>query len=253
MSNVGIYYSGLSGQGDSTVNAVRFGISNEYLSAGQMSGVSDSKLFTASFWLNIQSLGSSMQVIDFGESGVRSNISFALTASGDPAFTLNASTTGSALNAVVASISTTLSAGQWQHILMSFDTSDTGKRHIYIDDVADSTIYSAYSNRTMPYTNLPDSTIGSFIGGTGKYNGDVAEFWMDYSYLDLSVESNRRKFISVEGKPVSLGNSGDIPTGTSPVVFLSGQTSTWHTNDGTGGGFTENGTLTTSTKLPVAI
>ncbi len=39
--------------------------------------------------------------------------------------------------------------------------------------------------------------------------------------------------------------SGSDPKRTKPsIMFFSGVTSTWHTNDGTGGSFTENGALT---------
>src|SRR3546814_7073174 len=45
---------------------------------------------------------------------------------------------------------------------------------------------------------------------------------------------------------------GSTPTGSAPLVFLSGATASWHTNKGTGGGFTENGALTDAATDPPA-
>lgn len=44
--------------------------------------------------------------------------------------------------------------------------------------------------------------------------------------------------------------AGGNPTGTDPLVFFSGATASWHTNQGSGGGFTENGALTDAATNP---
>ena len=41
-----------------------------------------------------------------------------------------------------------------------------------------------------------------------------------------------------------------MPTGKSPDICLTGPTEDWHTNKGTGGGFTENGALTDAASQP---
>jgi hypothetical protein len=83
-------------------------------------------------------------------------------------------------------------------------------------------------------------------------DAEVAELYLNTKeFLDLSIEANRRKFISAAGKPADdLGASGEGPTGTNPTVFLSGDTVTWHTNKGSGGGFTEVGALTDASSSP---
>jgi hypothetical protein len=91
------------------------------------------------------------------------------------------------------------------------------------------------------------------VGGRGSdgnalISADMADLWYAPGvYIDFSVEMNRRKFISAAGKPVDLGSSGQRPTGSAPLVLLSGATEGWHINKGTGGGFIENGALTTAT------
>jgi hypothetical protein len=86
-----------------------------------------------------------------------------------------------------------------------------------------------------------------FIGsnnGADKFNGDVADLWWAPGvYLDLTVTANRRKFISADRRPVPLGANGQTPTGSAPLIFLSGDLAAWHTNKGTGGGLTQTGAL----------
>lgn len=79
----------------------------------------------------------------------------------------------------------------------------------------------------------------------------MSDLWAEYGvYVDFSVEATRLKFRNAGGKPVNLGSDGSIPTGGSPIQYFSGATVDWHTNKGTGGGFTENGTLTTASTSP---
>jgi hypothetical protein len=76
---------------------------------------------------------------------------------------------------------------------------------------------------------------------------DVSDTWIDSTHLDFTVETNRRKFVGADGKPVNLGADGSTPTGVAPAIFFSGDASTFGTNRGTGGGAFAlvNGPLTT--------
>jgi hypothetical protein len=51
----------------------------------------------------------------------------------------------------------------------------------------------------------------------------------------LIPEATRHKFYDAQGKPISLGDHGEIPTGNSPAVYLTGDASSFGTNKGTGG------------------
>jgi hypothetical protein len=85
----------------------------------------------------------------------------------------------------------------------------------------------------------------------GKTNACLAEVYINLAeYVDLSVEANRRKFISSAGKPVNLGASGSVPTGTAPIMYFKGPASAFPTNLGTGGNFTVTGTLTDGSTNP---
>ena len=78
------------------------------------------------------------------------------------------------------------------------------------------------------------------------FNGALAEvYFAPGQYLYFSIASNRRKFISRTGKPVHLGTTGMLPTGTAPLVYHhlddAEAVANFATNRGTGGNFTITG------------
>jgi len=130
----------------------------------------------------------------------------------------------------------------WYHLVFSFDTT-LGAGHIYLNDVAVMPSYIDVNNTgqgidiaTTHYAVYFDSSVTAF-------QGDMADFWFDDVYVDLSVEANRRKFIAADGKPVDLGADGSAPAGSQPLIFFSGDAASWGTNKGRGGAFTQTGTL----------
>lgn len=134
---------------------------------------------------------------------------------------------------------------QWNHVAFSYDLSDISRQHFYINDQTVSTTVANFSVGTLIETDEIDYGIAATQSGGSPFEGDLADFWLDFgTYIDLSVETNRRQFISAERAPVDLGEYGHTPTGDRPDIFLSGDTAAWHTNKGSGGGFTENGALT---------
>jgi hypothetical protein len=138
----------------------------------------------------------------------------------------------------------------WHHVLISVDTSNTSNRHVYFDDSSMGGSWDIYT-----VDSIIDYTVQLNIGRRGVNNtrylkGYLADVWIDFdNYIDFSVEANRRKFISAAGLPVNLGSDGSLPTGSAPEVFLSGPAADWHTNKGTGGGFSEVGELTDAPDL----
>ena len=139
----------------------------------------------------------------------------------------------------------------WLHILASWNLA-TPISSLYINDVDDNT--PTLTDDTIDYT-LADWAIATRTDAAGKLDGCLAEFYFaPGQYLDFSNVYNRRKFISATGKPVSLGATGSLPTGTAPVVYQRGAdaaaVATFATNLGTGGDFTITGTLTTGSTSP---
>lgn len=140
----------------------------------------------------------------------------------------------------------------WRNVLFSGDTV-AGTFQFYLTDVvptpeAPTTIQGA------PFTiELSTDETDFAVGGSNGNNSivDLADVWVGLGqYLDLSIDANRRKFIDAGGKPVYLGANGELPTGTTPAVFFSGDAAAFPTNRGTGGAFTLTGALTNASTSP---
>jgi hypothetical protein len=112
---------------------------------------------------------------------------------------------------------------------------------MYIDDVRVATTPGTFDDDVF---DIIGQDVRVMPTGPPQYIGDIADIWVDVgSYLDLSVEANRRKFISASGHPVFLGNAGEIPTGAPPDIFLNGDATTWQFNKGAGDGFAPSGAI----------
>lgn len=143
----------------------------------------------------------------------------------------------------------------WVHVLVSWNTNfSAGNKlgQIYLNgyDAGFTRVSDTAGAFVVDYTNSP-----STIGYASSYVGGVSELYFAAGqYLDFTVQANVDKFISSTGYPVDLGTSGQIPTGTSPTVYLRNSTvSTWGNNLGTGGNFTQNGTPTLSANNPSTV
>ena len=131
-------------------------------------------------------------------------------------------------------------------VLLSIDLSSTSKRSIYINGVLDSTTWTTYTNGNLRWAGS-GSDIATELGSTNSGNimppGNLGGLWVNNSYIDLSVQSNREKFVSgtgIDAKPVDLGANGELPTGTSPLIYLPMYGNNAGKNYGTGGDFTVN-------------
>lgn len=229
--------------GGYSANAVRFDGSTDYIrKLGGIGGTSN-RLLTLSLWANLKG-GDTSQHIFVAESNLgffvyRNTGKQVIVEGYDGAFSLTVSMTS-------AGLYTTTSG--WIHILAS---SNGTSGHLYIndaDDLSGSPTFDSADN--IPWGGTGTWAVGATDVGFDKANADMADVWVDDSYLDLSAAANRRKFIDASGKPVDLGSDGSTPTGSSPLMFFSGATASWHTNKGTGGGFSEVGALTNGTDSP---
>lgn len=230
--------------------AVTFDGTNDYLTRGSdFTSNANSKVGIISCWINITGTdgpGQEYAVIDTPGQGVRLQRDATIMA-----LQCRDISTTTILN-VNSGSTTVLSTSGWVNVLCSWDLS-TSSAHMYIDDV-DVTNTTLITNGTIDYTKS-EYYVGRDQGNTIKFNGDMVDvYFNNQEYIDISVEANRRKFISSAGKPVYLGNNGELPTGTSPRLFLSlaqgAAVSTFATNKGTGGGMTITGTLAEAATSP---
>jgi prepilin-type processing-associated H-X9-DG protein len=128
--------------------------------------------------------------------------------------------------AIIFAGNSDIGANKWVHVMCSVDVTSPTKRHVYINDVLESGTWSRYENQDM-YLQQPTS---GWQIATGRAGVDsvgapmsLAEMYFTGSYIDLSIEANRRKFITADGLPARLGSDGSLPTGTTPWLYLSGR------------------------------
>lgn len=74
--------------------------------------------------------------------------------------------------------------------------------------------------------------------GTQKFAGLLGDLYFDTTYIDLSA--NNPFWDAETGKPKYLGQNGELPTGTAPLIYLPLRADDAGANKGTGGDFTVN-------------
>lgn len=225
-----------SSDGSYVPAAVTFNGSSNYLNVSGVTTPVGSSTVTGSFWVRKAVANSSGRIFEFGGSDHtvwvnQTHIAFAGFNASGTVYSMICQTDEGAIN---------INDTEWHHVMWSFDLSDQNRKHIYVDGI------NALPGACNIYVEGSDflfNTSGNIGMGAGQYfNGNVADFWFDMNtYVDLSVESNRRRFVSASGEARYLGANGELPTGDAPEIFLSGSAATWHNNRGTLGGFNVNG------------
>ena len=235
-------------------DAAYFDGSNDYMARGAgFSGAVDGKSGIVSFWYRTEAAGGEYRTI-FTDSTGNAYVS-ARRVTGLETITVAMGNTTPAV-----SFSRTTSAldntGAWIHVLMSWDVAASAV-HLYVNDVSDSHP-GGMVDQTLDYTKS-DWGVGAFPPGSytgiNKLSGGLAElYFAPNQYLDFSIETNRRKFITATGKPAPLGTDGAAPTGTAPIMYLhlnDGEAvANFATNRGTGGNLSITGTLDTASTSP---
>lgn len=131
----------------------------------------------------------------------------------------------------------------WLHVLISVDLANPANRSVYVNDIAKTVTWGTYTNELIDFTQN-NHQVNSISGADRKYKGRLSNIFLDYVYRDLSIEANRRLFITADGKPADGWKS------LNPIIGMSMKdASTAHINDyGYGGNFTANGTFATSNR-----
>lgn len=226
-----------------SANAVTFDGATYLSKASALDGISASREFTVSFWARKTTggVGGVQSVVQFETPGSADRFYVRYTSDGSTGMQI-VGVTSTGTNVLTA----TFDAGSmnaWAHVAISINLSNSGTRHVYVNGSPVSVLWSTYTNGLVDFSQLP--TIGAKSGAAQIYKGDLAEVYFDTTYIDLSVSTNLRRFITPGGKTPLRPAGGRI--------WLTRETDDWHTNKGSGGGFTETGTLTTSSNIPVQI
>lgn len=241
---------------------VRYDGSNDFVrySSPPMTGQTDSKILVVSFWTLAGADGTRMQYMTQNDVTLNQNISVGRGTTSNRqqihSLRVGASTPTVMQMNSDADDAILISKG-WQHWIFSVDQNASGGfRQMYLDDAPHGIAVSANLDENCDLTATSKVTIGGFYDTNNKLNGDLAEFFMSSNgaAFDLTVEANRRKFISADGKPVDLGTDGSAPGLGVPEIYLSIRTgdaaTDWATNRGQGENFTITGALVLSGTNP---
>lgn len=136
----------------------------------------------------------------------------------------------------------------WHHLLASWDLGN-GLGEMYIDDADDLAASPVLTDDSIDFSGMTDWHIG-YNSSSNWLNAEVSDLFFHDSYLDITTEANRRKFISALGNPIDLGADGSGPLGTSPRIYLRQGFDNFELNAGTGGDFTAVGTAIQADKTP---
>lgn len=222
----------LSGVG--TFEGVNFG-GTQYLEHTGTLGLANGKKAMGSFWFRATRNGTAESIV-FAFGGY-----FQIIKNGSDKINILGYDTGLTLRVNISSTSTVNVARGWVHVLFAFDT-DAGWAYVYIDDVDDTTITTLTSGATIDFTPTAWAVGGVSVA---KYQFDVGQIWVaPGSALDLTTEANRRYFVTAGVRPKLLGADGSAP-GITPAMYFDGDASSFGTNRGSGGAFTQTGTFTT--------
>jgi hypothetical protein len=227
---------------------VSFDGQNDYLSrTSGLSGATDGKTFTLSFWFYSTSTSGDQRVYhsnDTGSGWPRFTLLLNLSGSGANLITIASAPTDGTFRLNISSAAYTIVLNTWTHVLVSFDMTSQANSKIYVNDAPISVTYGTFTNTNLAFDN-DEHKIGAESSSAGRLKGRLAHFYFDYTYRNLGTESNRRLFITDELKPAEGLAS------LSPIIYLPmTDADTAGDNSGTGGDFTVNGTLDTAQRGP---
>lgn len=245
-----------SGRGPNQYNAPYSnfdGIDNMLARSSTPSGLVDGKQFTFQCAFIPNNIASNNTIISFSTVG---NQRFAIWHNNDGQLTLfgrNSSGT-TILNATVTN--PTFIIGRNYVVTVSVDLADFDKKHIYINGVAATTVsWNTYTNDNIDFafTAEPTYNIGCANDILNFFNGRLGALWFTTTYIDLSVAANRAKFVAgtgINAAPADLGATGELPTGTSAIIYLPLYGNLPSKNYGTGGDIAQFGGIFAGSRGP---
>jgi len=200
---------------------------SDYLT-GTLSGGSNAKTFTFSGWFYKLNDDSNYPFVIRDNSG-NTRFAFTLDGGGNNTFGINAYNSSGTKILDVHSSGTAITAGTWHHIMISADLANSSNRYMYLDDVAVSANWGTYTDDNIEFSH-GETFVGTFSATqTTGLKTYMSNTYLDYTYRDLSVESNRRLFIASNGTPAT--NQASL----NPILYLSFDSTSLGNNSGTGG------------------
>jgi hypothetical protein len=132
--------------------------------------------------------------------------------------------------------SNTFPYNKWIHVCFSFDSEDAQNTFQLFVNGVQQTVSGNFNDRTSNTFGFETFNVAKYAAANNK---DISDFWFTLgTAIDFSADN---PFYDTEtGKPKFLGATGELPTGSAPLIYLPLYASSAGTNLGTGGNFTVN-------------
>lgn len=238
--------SNLQSVGAYTVaSASDFDGTNDFITRGaDLTGAADGKTGTIHGCFRIDGgNGTTRWITITGDSFTTMGLSFGLSAANALAIQAK-NAAGTTILQLIHNASLTAGA-TWYCVDASWDLA-AGVGTAWLNGVEFTYTAFAANNDTIDYTK-GNWAIGAETDGGGKWNGCLADLWFRPVYIDLSLAANRARFRTVAGKPARLGYSGQLPTGTTALIYHPDGSAA---ERGTAGAWTLTGALDACSSLP---
>ena len=237
-------YVGARGGSEFFARSVDFDANSDWFYRSSLSGVSNSKHFSAVFAFNIDAwtTGKERLFTCHGGSPNRELVTIEIDGSGAGINSRLKNTSNSTIGYIASNQS--LSLNQWYVVMLCMDLTDSNKSRIYIDSVNQTLNSNTVVNENIPYTSVNNVWVGNDdAGANNTSDGSFAICYYNNTYIDFSQETTRNMFLDQLGYPKDLTQQiadGDIPN---PLVYMKfDPTVSLGTNSGTGGDFSVTAT-----------
>ena len=201
--------------------------------------------YTLVKYFYVGSSASGNQFLSFHEYTGGGSIVFYFSNTNEITLTVSGDNNGNSATAFnIITLTSSISTNSWNKILISFDLTDTSKKHAYLNDIDVTGRINFFNNYPIPIGDIDFFCLGE-KAGSRNFLEKYALAYEAASYIDFSQESNRNLFVDQLGYPKDLTPAIDAGDIAEPLIYMKfDDTSALGTNSGTGGNFTVNGTVT---------
>lgn len=214
------------------------GSTNYIKKTSNLTGIADSKVGFMSLFVYCSS---TLRTIFNHFNGTLQNVAVSLTVANPPQISV---ILGDSTNQWVFTSTNTIAINTWHHIMISWDTnyialSKVANIYNGDTDLGVTTISDTMGAVNVDYTSgSPVWSIGGNTGGGALFDGCLGQFtFYPGQTLDITNSTNRRKFSDSSFHPISIGRSGQTPTGIKPAIYLTSSVGSIGANSGSGGNF----------------
>ena len=231
-------FTGARGPNEFWGNKADFDGSTGYLyRTSALTGVSDSKTLSCSFWIHHDTINVTKNITGMNNAGSET---INIWRQNDN--TLSMESSKFSFTGITAA-----GSGGPHHVLVCVDLTSTSKRFVFVNGTQQSPTWLSYTNAAMLLSNwIPQ------IGASNSsyfFDGKLSEFYFTTDYIDFSQEANRLKFRDAFGNPVDLAPQIAAGTLPNPAIYMRFDPANFGKNSGTGGDFVVNGTITDGGQL----